>query len=227
MEDAKPGNLAATPKNEDDMMTRALSPQLVNDFLGSTQVFATAVREVIEEKLLRETAGDRLTHAQFKLLKLVANTDAHSVGEVAAFLGISNAAASKAVDKLVRRNLLVRAEGATDRRATELSLTGRSRRLLAAYDQARERKLAKVFREFPPEALQQSMEILDRLSAGIINHTAKPEEVCLQCGIYFREKCLVRNLVGRRCFYDLHKARRSGKAARRRSPGREPGPGEG
>lgn len=221
-----PGHLAATPKDEDNTMTRALPPQLVNDFLGSTQVFATAVKDVIEEALLRETAGDRITHAQFKLLKLVANTDAHSVGEVAAFLGISNAAASKAVDKLVRRNLLVRAEGATDRRATELSLTRRSRRLLAAYDQARERKLAKAFREFSPEALQQSMEILDRLSAGIINHTAKSEEVCLQCGIYFREKCLVRDLVGRRCFYDLHKARRNGKAARRLGPEREPGPGE-
>jgi len=187
-------------------MSRAVRPQLVSDFLGSAQVFATAVTEVVEEKLLREIAGEALTLSQLKLLKLVANTDAHSVGDVAAFLGVSNAAASKAVDKLVRRKQLVRAEGRLDRRATVLSLTARSRRLLAAYDAARDRKLTDIFRAFSPEDLEHTTEILVRFSAGIIDHTAKPEETCLQCGIYFREKCLVRELVGRRCFYASHRS---------------------
>jgi len=185
----------------------AVSPQLVYDFLGSAQVFATAVTEIVEEKLLHEVAGETLTLSQFKLLKLVANTDAQSIGDVAAFLGVSNAAASKAVDKLVRRKLLVRAEGQEDRRAAELSLPPRTQRLLAAYDAARDQRLAEVFRSFSPAELQRTAEILDRLSAGIVDHNAQPEEVCLQCGIYFREQCLVRKLVGRRCFYTLHKHR--------------------
>ena len=192
-------------------MSRIVPPQLVSDFLGSAQVFATAVTEVVEEKLLREIAGKALTLSQFKLLKLVANTDAHSVGDVAAFLGVSNAAASKAVDKLVRHKQLARAEGRLDRRATVLSLTARSRRLLAAYDVARDRKLTEIFRSFSPEDLEHTTEILDRLSAGIIDHNATPEETCLQCGIYFREKCLVRQLVGRRCFYANHRSRREPK----------------
>jgi len=193
-------------------MSRIVPPQLVSDFLGSAQVFATAVTEVVEEKLLREIAGKALTLSQFKLLKLVANTDAHSVGDVAAFLGVSNAAASKAVDKLVRRKQLVRAEGRLDRRAAVLSLTARSRRLLAAYDVARDRKLIEIFRAFSPQELERTTEILDRLSAGLIDHSAKPEEICLQCGIYFREECLVRKLVGRRCFYVNHRARRGPKS---------------
>lgn len=202
-------------------MSRAVPPQLVSDFLGSTQAFSSAVTEVVEEKLLREIAGDALTLSQFKLLKLVANTDAHSVGDVAAFLGVSNAAASKAVDKLVRRKQLVRAEGVMDRRATVLSLTARSRRLLAAYDVARDQKLTEIFRAFSPEDLEHTTEILDRLSAGIIDHNAKPEETCLQCGIYFREKCLVRKLVGRRCFYVNHRSRRGPKAESSRKKGAE------
>jgi DNA-binding MarR family transcriptional regulator len=201
-------------------MNSTISPQLVYDFLGSTQVFATAVSEIVEEKVLHEVAGETLTLSQFKLLKLVANTDAHSIGDVAEFLGVSNAAASKAVDKLVRRELLVRTEGQEDRRAAELSLPPRAQRLLAAYDAARDQRLAEVFRSFSPLELQRTAEILDRLSAGIVDHNAKPEEVCLQCGVYFREQCLVRKLVGRRCFYTLHKERRG------QEPGAEAGPGK-
>lgn len=194
-------------KGQEGLTSSAVSPQLVYDFLGSAQVFATAVTEIVEEKLLHEVAGETLTLSQFKLLKLVANTDAHSIGDVAAFLGVSNAAASKAVDKLVRRKLLVRTEGQADRREAELSLPPRTQRLLAAYDAARDQRLAEVFRSFSPAELQRTAEILDRLSAGIVDHNAQPEEVCLQCGIYFREKCLVRKLVGRRCFYTRHKDR--------------------
>ena len=202
----KVGNTAV---DEAKRMSRAIPTRLLNDFLGSAQVLATALNEVILEKLLREVAGEQLTLSQFKLLKLVANTDAHSISDVAAFLGVSNAAASKAVDKLVRRKMLVRTERILDRRTTELALTRRSVRLLAAYDAAKNRKLAEVFRSFSRDELRRTADILDQLSAGIIDHNANPEEVCFQCGIYFRENCLVRKLVGRRCFYTLRRTRRN------------------
>lgn len=179
---------------------------LIQDFLGSTQVFASAVNDVVEKKLLRQVAGSQLTLPQFKLLKLVALTDAHTVGDAALFLGVSNAAASKAVDRLVRRKLLRRREGEPDRRAVHLSLSPTGQQLLAAYDAAKNRKLARVFARFTRAELRRAAELLDRLAAGIVNHHAHPEEVCLQCGIYFRQGCLVRQLIGRRCFYHLHKS---------------------
>lgn len=205
-------NVEAPPTDEVHHMSRAARLGVANDFLGSTQVFATAVNDIIEGKLLREVAGQQLTLSQLKLLKLVANTDAHSIGDVAAFLGVSNAAASKAVDKLVRRKMLVRTERTLDRRTTELALTRRSVRLLAAYDTAKNRKLAEVFGRFSVEELRHTADILDQLSAGIVDHNANPEDICLQCGIYFREKCLMRKLVGRRCFYTLHRTRRNREA---------------
>ncbi len=188
-------------------MARARSAELINDFLGSAQVFASAITQVVEQKLLRQVAGEGLTLSQFKLLKLVAETDAHSIGAVASFLGVSNAAASKAVDKLVRRDLLLRTEGEADRRAIQLSLTATSRRLLAAYTAAKNRKLARIFRAFAPQALFRTTQVLDRLSAGIVDHRADPKELCLQCGIYFRKNCPLRRLVGRQCFYELRRGR--------------------
>jgi DNA-binding MarR family transcriptional regulator len=197
-------------------MASARNIELINDFLGSTQVFASSVNDVIEARLLREVGPRQLTFSQFKLLKLVALTDAQTIGDVAAFLGVSNAAASKAVDKLVRQGLLVREEAQRDRRAIQLSLTASSRRVLAAYDAAKARKLDSVFRQFSPQDLQRTADLLDRLSAGIVNHTAQAEELCLQCGIYYRKKCLVRELIRRQCFYHRHRSRKNAPAA---SPG--------
>jgi DNA-binding MarR family transcriptional regulator len=47
-----------------------------------------------------------------------------SLGDIAAFLGISNAAASKAVNRLVRRKLLRCREGETDRLSIRLFRAG-------------------------------------------------------------------------------------------------------
>lgn len=184
----------------------------LDEFLGSAQVFSSAVSDVIEERLLAEVSGGKLTVSQLKLLKLVAMSDSHTIGDVAAFLGVSNAAASKAVDRLVRRNLLRRTEDQNDRRAMHLSLPQSGRRLLAAYEAAKQRKLASIFAQFPREDLRRASELLDRLSAGIVDHSANPEELCLKCGVYFRERCLVRQLVKRNCFYQRHKHGRNGQS---------------
>jgi len=189
-------------------MAGTRSGEVIHDFLGSAHIFTSAVNDVVEKRLLREVAGADLTFSQFRLLKLVEMTDARTIGDVALFLGISNAAASKAVDKLVRQGLLGRCEGAPDRREIRLSLTPSARSLLAAYAQLKDRKLARVFRQFAPEDLRRAAQLLDRLSAGLVDHTAKVDEVCLQCGIYFREKCLVRQLVKRNCFYHRNKSHR-------------------
>ncbi|MGA2196484.1 MAG: MarR family winged helix-turn-helix transcriptional regulator, partial [Bryobacteraceae bacterium] len=96
-----------------------------------------------------------------------------------------------------------------DRRVMHLCLTPASRRLLAAYETARERKLQAIFVQFPPEELRRASDLLDRLSADIVDHGSNPQELCLKCGIYFREQCLVRQLVPRNCFYQgAHKASR-------------------
>jgi DNA-binding MarR family transcriptional regulator len=186
---------------------------MISEVLGSIQVFSSAVRDVLEEQLLLETARGRLTFSGLKLLKLVAFTDSHTIGDVAAFLGVSNAAASKAVDKLVRRRLLRRAEGHIDRRASELSLTGEGRRVLGAYEAARDHKLTEIFGACVPEQLCGMVATLDRLSANIVNHTANPQELCFQCGIYFREKCLLREFGRRTCFYEKHKVRKPAESA--------------
>lgn len=180
------------------------STQFVRDFLGSAQIFTSAVNDLMEEQL-RQVTGAKVTFSQLKLLKMVSLTDGYTVGSVAAFLGVSNAAASKAVDRLVRRGLIHRAEAEDDRRAVRLSLTERGRRLLASYDAASGKALQQVLGASPPEQLRETAELLDRLSVGIVNRANGADEVCYRCGIHFRERCLLRETVGRNCHFHLHK----------------------
>jgi len=187
---------------------------LINDFLGSTHIFALAVAQVLEEKLWREAAGRQLTLTQMRLLKLVSHPEgAHTIGDVATFLAISNAAASKGVDKLVRLMLIRRREGESDRRAIHLSLTGPGQRLLEAYDAAMQSKLGEIFGQLPIDELQPVVQLLDRLSYSMMNgRLAATEEICVQCGIYFRARCPLRQRLGRKCLYLRGRARSPGES---------------
>ena len=183
----------------------------IDDFLGSTNVFASAVRDMIERRLLEQAGDGQVTATQMNLLKLVGMSDSYTLGDIAAFLRVSNAGASKAVDRLARRDLLRRTEDPRDRRVMHLHLTPASRRLLNAYEEARRRKLQSVFVQFPPEELRSASALLDRLSADIVDHSADPEELCVKCGIYLRERCLVRQLVSRNCFYERTRKNKHGR----------------
>ncbi|MGC2112553.1 MAG: MarR family transcriptional regulator [Candidatus Korobacteraceae bacterium] len=146
-------------------------------------------------------AGPRLSFSQLKLLQLLSVAQTQTIGELAAFLGVSSAATSKMVEKLVQQGFLSRAVGQSDRRAAHVSLTPHSRRLLAEYEKERREELAKIFRGCSAAELRKVAKLLDHVTGAIVNHSAKPEEICLHCGIYFRGRCLVRDLGGRNCLY--------------------------
>jgi DNA-binding MarR family transcriptional regulator len=195
--------------------------ELVTNFLGSSHIFAFAVGHVIEEQLWREATGNQYSVQQLKLLKLVDIAGSHTISDVSAFLGVSNAAASKAVDKLAKMMLLRRSEGETDRRSIHLSLTGVGRRVLAAFETGIKQRVAEMLGDYAPEDLQRLIEMLDRLSARLVDHHARPDEICVQCGIYFVDKCLKREHLGRECLYTRQRER---SQARTTSPSPETDP---
>jgi len=186
---------------------RAETLEAINDLLASATIFTSTSSDLLAAALA-DLAGDRLTFAQLKLLRLVARQDPLTVGDVAAFLGISNAAASKAVDRLVRAGFLQRAEAKGDRRTTEVSLTGEGRALLDGFE-ARSNEV--LLRLLSGASLRQMREIsggLDRLSVSMAGRVDAGSEVCFRCGPYFRDDCLLRALPDRRCYLHLGSRRR-------------------
>lgn len=187
-----------------------ITPELIYDFLSSARVFAKAVRDVIEADVLKEVAGDKLTTSQLKLLYLVAQTESVTIGEAAYFLGVSSPAASKTVEKLVRRRLLRRNDIQGDRRSSELSLTEQAQRLLDNYETARNQRAAEIFSQYSPEVLRDTAEVLDHLASGISKQRigVKQGETCLQCEIYFRHDCRFGKFGSCNCYYNSHRSRK-------------------
>ncbi len=182
--------------------------QLIQDVLGSAHIFSSAVNDLMQERL-HAIISEQLTFAQIKLLKLIARSDTYNISQVASFLAVSSAAASKAVDRLVRRNLLRRTEAESDRRAVEIALTGEGKRVLSEYERVTNQVLEEIFGAVPPEGLREIAEHLDHLSIKLVDHEGGQGEACFRCGIYFREKCLLRSKGQCLCHFHL----RAGGAA--------------
>jgi DNA-binding MarR family transcriptional regulator len=182
-------------------MVRKAVPVGISDLLGSTRAFVTLLEEVAAERLRRESGRARITLAQLKLLNYVSRMRRHRVGDLAAILGVSNAAASKATDRLVRRRLIHRQVMPGDRRAVELSLTPRGAQLLADFASARRNLLHRDFRGAPLHQVRATVTLLDRLSARLLEHCQSLHPQCIRCGLDPREHCPLRAISGNRCFY--------------------------
>jgi DNA-binding MarR family transcriptional regulator len=176
--------------------------QLIQDVLGSAHIFSSAVNDLMQERL-HAIISEQLTFSQIKLLKLIARSGTYNISQVASFLAVSSAAASKAVDRLVRRNLLRRTEAESDRRAVEVALTSEGKRVLGEYERVTNQVLEEIFGAVPPEGLREIAEHLDHLSIRLVNHEGGKDEACFRCGIYFRDKCLLRSEAHRLCHFHL------------------------
>ena len=177
---------------------------LVNDFLGSVRILSSTIDEWMAQEL-SEVTENKVTTSQLKVLKLVARTNARRIGDVADFLAVSNAAASKAVDRLVRRGLIRRTEAAADRRAVELSLTPEGRTLLAQYEAATTHVLKDLFGGLDQAHLKSVADFLDQLSTEVVKTGRVRDGICLRCGIHFRDRCILRQSVGKNCYFHMHK----------------------
>jgi len=140
----------------------------IKSFLVRAQFFVSALNEVVDARVLHEIAGEDFTVYQLQLLRLVSVKNDQSIGSLAAHLGVSNPAMSKAVERLVQRMFLHRSDTEQDRRRVQLSVTKMGQQILAKFDAAREKRVEEIFSETSDEELCKTAELLQRISARII-----------------------------------------------------------
>jgi DNA-binding MarR family transcriptional regulator len=175
-----------------------------------SHIFATAVREVLEIKLLREIAPCPLTALQFHLLKLLSLDGHHQVGEVAHFLGVSPPAATKNIDKLARFGLVVRSPCTGDRRATLLSASRKGRRLVREYEKLKAERMSPVLGRFDQQELDMLSGLLERFSLALLDLDQSVDRFCLRCAGYIDKDCSVGQLGGGCPYQKSREARPSG-----------------
>ena len=174
-----------------------------------THIFASAVREVLELKLLRETSPLPLTLSQLHLLKLMTYDGPHLVHDVADFLGVSAPAATRNVDKLERLGLIIRKPSKGDRRATLLTVSEKGRRLVERYEEIKTARLEPVLGSFHPEEIEQLSSLLERFAVSLLQLEGVQREFCLRCDAYIDSGCSVGEIRGG-CPYEKAKEARMG-----------------
>jgi len=172
------------PENHDDYL----------ELLRYSHIFASVVREILEEKLLREVSPDRLTLSQFHLLKLIALNGRHQVGQIAEFLGVSPPAATKNIDKLERLGLVARSPSEGDRRATLLASSPKGRKLVEKYEALKEERLGPILDAFSAEELGQLAHLMERFSLALIRQEESRKGLCFRCSAYYDANCPMQRL---------------------------------
>lgn len=175
--------------------------QKLQRLLRLSHIFASAIREIVEIKLLDEATPLPLTTSQFHVLKLMVVTGDHQIGELAEFLGISAPAVTKNVDKLERFGLVVRSPSPDDRRAVMLSASVKGRRVVQQYEQLISARLAPILEDFTSEETEQMCDLLERFSVSILKRERTGRGFCLRCAAYIETGCPVGHVRGS-CPYD-------------------------
>lgn len=67
-----------------------------------------------------------ITPRQLEILTVLSRRKSWSVGQIASVLGVSSAAATKAVARLERKGLVKRSENVMDRRIVDVTLTSKA-----------------------------------------------------------------------------------------------------
>ena len=162
-----------------------------NEFrlLRYSHIFASAVRDILESKLLRETTPLPLTLSQLHLLKLMSHNGQHQIHEVADYLGVSAPAATKNVDKLERLGLIIRTPSKGDRRATLLSVSQRGRQLVQEYEELKTARLGPVLETFEPSEITEMADLLERFAISLLSQEDRPLSSCLRCDAYIECDC--------------------------------------
>ncbi len=173
--------------------------ELIGQVMGASHVFCSAVNEMLE-RTLAESSQEQLAMSQVRLMLLIARPGRRfKVTDVADFLNVTNAAASRAIDRLVQRGLVDRTVSAEDRRAVDLALTPVAEKLLEEFTTTRNHELLRLLGSYPEGKLRRVVELVDELSVLLLDPEMDPDERCLRCGIHFREGCVVRDVLGREC----------------------------
>jgi DNA-binding MarR family transcriptional regulator len=105
-----------------------------------------------------------LSFSQVNVLMRLYHEGKCGVSQMGEEMGVTNAAASQAIDRLVNMGLIARVEDPIDRRAKQLSLTEKGRRLVDRAIDARSRWVEDLLSSLTPEEQERITSALDLLT---------------------------------------------------------------
>lgn len=164
-----------------------------------SHILSSAVRDILESEPLEATGDAGMTPRQIHLLEFIA-VDGHHIDDVAKFLRVTPPAATRAVDKLEQRGLVVRGACAGDRRITVVMCSEAGTQLVHRYRALQQQTLAAAMSDLSDDELARLTGMLERYSRALVGAEARCDGPCLRCSGYFDRDCPLR-FTQRGCAY--------------------------
>lgn len=179
--------------------------ELANDLLRHFHVLSHAIQSILQNSIAASVSGGTLSFRQVSLLVLVSSKGGHLVGDIVHFLGVSYAAASQTVDKLVKMNLLTLETDPRDRRVKRISVTEKGARIARQFLEEQKRRIQRVIDQYDPENLKRLSDGMADMATLLMTAPADKEQpVCLQCGIFDVNGCVLDGETEATCPYQSH-----------------------
>ena len=136
----------------------------------SLSAFADRVQEVmpvIMKEFMRRQTGDfyktKITMPQFFVLELLQRLGESKMSDIAKYIGVSTAAMTGIVARLVRANYLIRTSDPQDRRIVMVKLTAKGAAAVKEMLQRRKQATIKIFGVISPKEREEYLAILERI----------------------------------------------------------------
>lgn len=143
----------------------------------------------VDAMLAAGPVGHQLSMVQFFALRFIGLHERPNLGDVAQALGVSNAAATKLIDRLVKKGLVSRVEDPVDRRERRLGLTKQGEGFFTAISEADQELIALTLDRLSRQDQQALRQGLQAFLAATLDDPAAIRRVCLQCGREHEPDC--------------------------------------
>jgi DNA-binding MarR family transcriptional regulator len=162
------------------------------DLEHTSDLFVAVIEKLLTQRMLDESFEHQVTPSQLVALRFLSLNESSLMSEVAEGLGISFPAATKTIDRLVRKDLAARAEDPHDRRVVRIRLTERGRSLVHEIYRERARRFDLVLDRLDNGARETLHRSMEAFITSAIDDTETVRSVCLHCGSKHHDGCPVR-----------------------------------
>jgi DNA-binding MarR family transcriptional regulator len=155
------------------------------------RILAHVLGGICQRSTLNEAGGGEISENQLAILRMLQRRDQLTASEFARVLGISNAAVSKIVQRLVSLGMVRRGPDPDDRRRVALVLEPAGEDLLQRYEQIATRKLDHIMASFNEVEKEQLLGLIQRVVQNTLAEEQDIDAICYQCGGHCGDTCVV------------------------------------
>ncbi|MHB0999553.1 MAG: MarR family winged helix-turn-helix transcriptional regulator [Armatimonadota bacterium] len=165
-----------------------------NELLNQTEHIADIFTKIMQKIMTDDLAlgaSEEVTSSQFQAMKHIAQHGMRTIGNIAEGLSISQPAATMMVDRMVKRGLVERNPGRSDRRQAEIMLTDRAKELLRCAEAERINRLSRILGAMEPQERRQFVESMEKFVSATLKFEDNVNNACLRCGMEHHTDCIV------------------------------------